>query len=81
MRRIKVRRNLCRHLGRLDFGDLAGLDAADQFDAPGEYMFVDHALTGMERGLLGTIQVEGPADPKLYSDPNSKRVKQRTAER
>lgn len=33
---------------------------------PGRYMLVDHALSRMERGLMGFIMVEGKGDPDLY---------------
>ncbi len=35
---------------------------------PGKYMFVDHALTRVERGLAGMILVDGPANVALYKD-------------
>jgi nitrite reductase (NO-forming) len=33
---------------------------------PGRYMLVDHALSRMERGLMGFIIVDGPDNPELY---------------
>jgi nitrite reductase (NO-forming) len=33
---------------------------------PGRYMLVDHALSRMERGLMGFIMVDGPENPDLY---------------
>ena len=33
---------------------------------PGRYMLVDHALSRMERGLMGFLMVEGPDNPDLY---------------
>jgi nitrite reductase (NO-forming) len=33
---------------------------------PGNYILVDHALSRAERGLLGILQVEGPANPEIY---------------
>ena len=33
---------------------------------PGRYVLVDHALTRMERGLVGTLIVDGPAAPDIY---------------
>ena len=33
---------------------------------PGNYTLVDHALTRMERGLAGTLVVEGPPNPAVY---------------
>ena len=33
---------------------------------PGRYVLVDHALTRMERGLVGALLVEGPANPDIF---------------
>ena len=33
---------------------------------PGRYMLVDHALSRMERGLMGFLMVEGADNPDLY---------------
>ena len=33
---------------------------------PGRYMLVDHALSRMERGLMGFIMVDGPDAPDIY---------------
>jgi len=43
---------------------------------PGRYMLVDHALSRMERGLMGFIMVDGADNPDLYHsdfppDPHS----------
>ena len=43
---------------------------------PGRYMLVDHALSRMERGLMGFLMVDGPENPDLYHtdfppDPHS----------
>jgi nitrite reductase (NO-forming) len=43
---------------------------------PGRYMLVDHALSRMERGLMGFIMVDGADNPDLYQtafppDPHS----------
>jgi nitrite reductase (NO-forming) len=35
---------------------------------PGKFMFLDHAIVRMERGLGGTLVVDGPANPDLYKD-------------
>lgn len=35
---------------------------------PGKYMLVDHALSRMERGLMGFLLVEGPSDPAIYRE-------------
>lgn len=34
---------------------------------PGRYILVDHSLTRMERGLMGWLLVDGPADKTLYN--------------
>lgn len=40
-----------------------------KLDVPGKYMIVDHALSRVERGLSGVMQVEGPqTDASLYKD-------------
>jgi len=33
---------------------------------PGRYMLVDHALSRMERGLMGFVMVDGPDNPDIY---------------
>jgi nitrite reductase (NO-forming) len=33
---------------------------------PGRYVLVDHALSRMERGLVGSLIVEGPPAPEIY---------------
>lgn len=33
---------------------------------PGRYILVDHSLTRMERGLMGWLLVDGPADKSIY---------------
>ncbi len=35
-------------------------------EVPGTYMLVDHALSRVERGLVGHLVVEGPANPKVF---------------
>ena len=40
-----------------------------KLQVPGKYMIVDHALSRMERGLAGILQVDGPANPEIYSAP------------
>lgn len=37
-----------------------------KFDYPGTYLLVDHALSRAGKGLVGTIEVTGPADPLIY---------------
>jgi nitrite reductase (NO-forming) len=34
---------------------------------PGNYTVVDHALTRLERGLVGILSVEGPPNPDIYN--------------
>jgi nitrite reductase (NO-forming) len=38
-------------------------------EVPGKYMLVDHALSRAMRGLIGVLQVDGPADPAIFSAP------------
>ena len=35
-------------------------------EVPGRYLLVDHALSRLERGLVGVLQVEGAARPDIY---------------
>jgi len=35
-------------------------------EVPGTYMLVDHALSRVERGLVGHLVIEGPANPKVF---------------
>jgi nitrite reductase (NO-forming) len=35
-------------------------------DVPGNYVLVDHALSRAERGLVGILHVEGPANPEIF---------------
>lgn len=37
-----------------------------KLDYPGRYLLVDHALTRLERGLVGFLNVEGPSDDSVY---------------
>ena len=37
-----------------------------KLDVPGNYILVDHALSRLERGLVGILHVEGPVDPEIY---------------
>jgi nitrite reductase (NO-forming) len=39
-------------------------------DVPGRYVLVDHALSRMERGLVGFLNVEGPENPEIFSSPD-----------
>lgn len=39
-----------------------------EFTVPGTYTLVDHALTrAVDKGALGTIVVEGPEQPDVFS--------------
>lgn len=38
-------------------------------EVPGRYVLVDHALSRLERGLAGALQVDGPASPAIFSVP------------
>ena len=33
---------------------------------PGRYLLVDHALSRLERGLLGFVMIEGPPQPEIF---------------
>lgn len=35
-------------------------------DYPGKYMLVDHALSRVEKGLVGLLHVKGPADAEIF---------------
>ena len=37
-----------------------------KLDVPGRYILVDHALSRLERGLAGFLNVEGPANPEIF---------------
>jgi nitrite reductase (NO-forming) len=37
-------------------------------EVPGKYMLVDHALSRVERGLVGMLEVEGPDNPNIFKD-------------
>ena len=37
-----------------------------KLDVPGNYILVDHALSRLERGLVGILHVEGAANPEIY---------------
>ncbi len=44
------------------------------FEVPGDYLLVDHALSRVARGLIGTITVEGPEQPELFREGMSDEV-------
>lgn len=35
-------------------------------DVPGRFIMVDHALSRMEKGLIGYLEVEGDPQPSIY---------------
>jgi copper-containing nitrite reductase len=37
-----------------------------KLEVPGRYLLVDHALSRLERGLLGFLMVDGPDQPDIY---------------
>lgn len=37
-------------------------------DYPGHYVLVDHALSRLERGLVGMLHVEGTANPNIFKE-------------
>ena len=39
-----------------------------KLQVPGKYMLVDHALTRVERGLAGVLEVEGSQNPDIFKD-------------
>ena len=39
-----------------------------KLEVPGRYLLVDHALSRMEKGLLGFLEVEGPAHHELFHE-------------
>ncbi|MGQ9371218.1 copper-containing nitrite reductase [Azospirillum sp. ST 5-10] len=48
-------------------------------EVPGEYLLVDHALSRVARGLVGTLVVDGPERPDLFKDGLPQQVAQRPA--
>jgi nitrite reductase (NO-forming) len=46
-------------------GGAAAVDI--KFQMPGDYLLVDHALSRAARGLIGTLHVEGEANPDVFS--------------
>ena len=36
-------------------------------EVPGNYTLVDHAISRIERGLVGILNVEGPPNPEIYN--------------
>jgi len=46
---------------------------------PGEFMLVDHALSRAMRGLIGTLKVDGPPNPEIFSAPQRQAADSMTA--
>jgi nitrite reductase (NO-forming) len=42
-------------------------------EIPGKFMLVDHALSRVNRGLVGILEVEGPGDPNIFKDYDPKK--------
>jgi nitrite reductase (NO-forming) len=47
-----------------------------KLDVPGKFVLVDHALTRVERGLAGILEVTGPDNPEIYKDHDPARSAQ-----
>ena len=47
-------------------------------EVPGNYILVDHALSRVERGLAGILQVEGPENAAVFKDHNPQKSAQST---
>ena len=39
-----------------------------KLEVPGKYMLVDHALSRVEKGLVGILEVTGPDNPDVFKD-------------
>ena len=44
-----------------------------KIDRPGRYILVDHALSRLERGLAGSLIVDGPMDDEIMHQGHAKR--------
>jgi nitrite reductase (NO-forming) len=52
-----------------------GASAVDmKLEVPGTYLLVDHALSRLERGLVGQLIVEGPDQPDIFKEGISERL-------
>jgi nitrite reductase (NO-forming) len=40
-----------------------------KLEVPGTYKLVDHALSRVDRGLVGDLIVDGPANPAVFDAP------------
>ena len=47
-----------------------------KLQVPGKYMLVDHALSRVERGLAGVLEVTGPDNPDVFKDHDPERSAQ-----
>ena len=47
-----------------------------RLQVPGKYMLVDHALSRVERGLAGVLEVTGPDNPDVFKDHDPERSAQ-----
>ncbi|WP_173934917.1 copper-containing nitrite reductase [Chelativorans sp. Marseille-P2723] len=55
-------------------GGAAAVDI--KLDVPGEYLLVDHALSRVMRGLVGTLIVEGEEQPEIFREGVEERLGQ-----
>jgi nitrite reductase (NO-forming) len=49
-----------------------------KLEVPGNYILVDHALSRVERGLAGILQVDGPQNEAVFKDYNPQKSAQST---
>ena len=45
-----------------------------KLEVPGRFLLVDHALSRMEKGLLGFLKVDGPENPALFQAGGSSKA-------
>jgi len=43
-----------------------------KLEVPGRYILVDHALSRLERGLVGFLIVEGPPNPDVFREGSTR---------
>lgn len=46
-------------------------------EVPGSFKLVDHALSRVERGLIGALEVDGPENPEIFDDDPTDQVARR----
>ena len=46
---------------------------------PGDFLLVDHALSRAMRGLVGTLKVDGPPNPEIFSAPQQQAAESMTS--